>query len=117
MAYCSQMFLAAANSRALQADILASVPQHLSRGKRSGKTSLVEPLGASRLLKFGGGYNMICPLYNAGDADIAADDARRFVINVLRGIGNNLGIRLALLLADRSEPKARVNISKQRPVS
>jgi len=95
----------------LQADILASIPQHLGVVSRS--TSLFHPnssldnklyMSNSLLTRFrdnaedfqsmsmSGGYFIIWPLWFAGMLDIAREPVRQFVIKNFKSIGLNIGI-------------------------
>jgi hypothetical protein len=75
----------------LQADILASVPQH---------TLATANQSLSTLLEGSMGYFVLWPLYMAGVMDLTTEPIREWVINRLRSIGETVGIRQAVVLAD-----------------
>jgi hypothetical protein len=114
----------------LQADILATVPQHL--GFISGPTSASalqsnpspdNNLSMSKSLRtkfrdyaedfqsmrMSGGYFLLWPLWVAGILDIANEPVRQFVIKNLKSIGIHMGIQQALTLADTIESRTDID--------
>lgn len=124
--------------RSLQADILASVPQHVGYSAASRVTSpsshcttsrtldsffdissLDQPStdctpisnGRSRhtpILRSGGSHFLIWPLYLAGSLDIATASDREWAANCLRYIGKSAAVQRATLLADLLQEKQKL---------
>ena len=100
----------------MQADILATVPQHL--GCVSSPGDFIEPSNGSELLirmpwktfrnssnddfpmiRMSGPHFMLWPLWFAGIMDIATKEVRQFVVRNLKEMGRRFGIRQAEVLA------------------
>jgi hypothetical protein len=114
----------------LQADILATVPQHLGflsesnplpRSNESPKNNL--SVSKSIWKNFGdlpdvfqpmrmsGGYFLLWPLWLAGILDITTEPVRQFVIKNLQSIGRDMGIQQALLLVASIESRTEIDAS------
>ena len=111
----------------LQSDIIASVPQHLGfatpKSISSGTSahtfpwsqfntraanpfhSLNSNSSGPPMIRIFGGYSLPWALYVAGAVDIATEPVRKWVIGTLKGIGRSMGIRQAMVLADKLEEK------------
>lgn len=115
----------------LQADILATIPQHLGFVSRStplfqSKASLDNDLSLSKFfwtkfkdypddiqsMRMSGGYFLVWPLWFAGVMDIATEPIRQFVIKNLKSIGLNMGIQQALMLAATIESRTEIDAWK-----
>ena len=55
-----------------------------------------------------GGYNLLWPLWFAGAMDLATEEIRAYSMKSLKRIGNDMGIRQALMLAKIIENKGEV---------
>jgi hypothetical protein len=106
----------------LQADILATVPQHLGLFPRSEVSSendfsMAKALGPKPRdhmkdilsVSMSGGHFLVLPLWFAGIMDIATESICQFVVKNLKFIGLDMGIKQALVLAAMIEPKVAVN--------
>lgn len=99
----------------LQADILATVPQHL--GYVSPKTnselfsstdgSLVRSSNSEQFptVRLSSPYFLVWPLWFAGMMDVATEEVKTFVVRNLRALANTTGIQQALVLANLVEAK------------
>lgn len=93
----------------MQAEILASVPQHTPSHINEVSSSLLD---GSR------SYFVIWPLYLVGAMDLSSDVIRTWVIARLRDIGNTIGIRQASVVANylASRQDFKVWDTKQSPI-
>ncbi|KAB8304747.1 hypothetical protein EYC80_004101 [Monilinia laxa] len=101
----------------MQAEILASVPQHV--GYPAKNTTPSQPwtgyktdgLGAEiPTIQSSGGYFLIWPLYVAGGMRISTPEVREFCVKNLRHIGKHMGIEHANLLANVMEQKIPITV-------
>jgi len=101
----------------MQAEILASVPQHV--GYPTKNTTPSQPwtgyktdgLGAEfPTIRFSGGYFLIWPLYVAGSMRISTPEVREFCVKNLRYIGTYMGIEHANLLASIMQQKIPITV-------
>ncbi|KAI9648508.1 hypothetical protein NHQ30_003143 [Ciborinia camelliae] len=107
----------------LQADILASVPQHVGyTAKSSTPTKLwsgfrTDGFGAEfPTIRFSGGYFLIWPLFLVGNIRISTPEVRAFCVKNLRYIGTQMGIEHANLLANIVEQKIPITVwNEQKP--
>jgi hypothetical protein len=90
----------------MQADILASVPQHTLSSLIDNPSSLVE---GSR------GYFILWPLYMAGVMDLTTQPIKTWVIGRLRAIAVQVGIQQATVLADILEQHRHVAAWDTKP--
>ena len=102
----------------LQAEIIASVPQHLGCISKSPSansdrfiTNLMGYLDAdSNMIRMSGGYFLIWPLWFCGVMDTATEEVQQYVMKILRSIGRNMGIQQANVLADVVEAKTGITV-------
>lgn len=107
----------------LQAEILASVPQHMGYAtKNSGNARLWSGFAADGFaaefptIRFSGGYFLIWPLFLTGNMRITTPEVRAFCVKNLRYIGTQMGIELASLLAKIVEQNIPITVwQEQRP--
>ncbi|KAK6612252.1 C6 finger domain-containing protein [Botrytis cinerea] len=107
----------------LQAEILASVPQHMGYVSRKSANphlwSGFEKDGFGTdvpTIRFSGGYFLIWPLFLVGNLRLSTPEARAFCVKNLRHIGTQMGIEHANLLASIVEKKIPVTVwEEQRP--
>ncbi|KAF7871559.1 hypothetical protein EAF04_003666 [Stromatinia cepivora] len=107
----------------LQADILASVPQHM--GYTSKNTTPPQPWSGFQkngfetefpTIRFSGGYFLIWPLYLVGNLRMSTAEVRTFCVRNLRYIGTRMGIEHANLLATIMEQKIPITVwQEQKP--
>ncbi|KAH8646955.1 hypothetical protein BGZ60DRAFT_391555 [Tricladium varicosporioides] len=90
----------------LQADILASVPQHTRNAIGKQATTLLE--GSQ-------GYFILWPLYLVGVMDLATETVRQWVIRRLRLLASNVGILQANVLAEYIEQRKEFEEWKTKP--
>jgi hypothetical protein len=102
----------------LQADILATVPQHLSLFSRPEASSEDFPTAKALGPKprdhmndilsvpMSNGCFLVWPLWFAGVMDVTTEPIRQFVVKNLKFIGHEMGINKALVLATMIEPNA-----------
>ena len=93
----------------LQADILASVPQHTL-------AALNQNQRPSTLLEGSRGYFVLWPLYMVGVMDLSTEPIRRWAISRLRSIGDTIGIRQAIVLADFLDQKHHIKAWDTKPI-
>jgi hypothetical protein len=105
---------------ALQADILATVPQHLGYASWNHRTpppsATDSPWKPSRdptnpLMHMSGSYFVLWPLWYAGIMDIASEATQRYVVRNLLLIGRELGLQQALFLADVIQNKRDIGFN------
>jgi hypothetical protein len=110
----------------MQAEILASVPQHVGytvhpdAHSSSSSTSYSQPWMHFRkdsgadcefpVMRFSGGYFLLWPLYLAGNMATATDGVRAYAVRNLRRIALVTGIKQAGLLADIVEMKRHITV-------
>ncbi|KAF7888467.1 uncharacterized protein EAF02_003008 [Botrytis sinoallii] len=107
----------------LQAEILASIPQHMGYVSRnSSHTQLWSGFEKDGFgtdfptIRFSGGYFLIWPLFLVGNLRLSTPEVRAFCVKNLRYIGTKMGIQHANLLATIVEQKIPVTVwNKQRP--
>jgi hypothetical protein len=98
----------------MQAEILATVPQHLgyvsSNPEQALSTNglLVSSSSGGNIPtnRMSGPYFLIWPLFLTGIMDIATKEAKEFALRNLKTIGNEMGIQLAIVLATVIETNA-----------
>lgn len=100
----------------MQADILATVPQHLgyvsspthgTNSNEGGRSMIRMPSKHSRnlsndespMIRMSGPYFLLWPLWFAGIIDFATSEVREFAIRNLRAMGRVMGVRQAEVLA------------------
>jgi hypothetical protein len=102
----------------LQADILATVPQHLGytswHQRIPPSSSLDQPWKPSRdpanpLMHMSGPYFVLWPLWYAGIMDIASEATQRYVVRNLLLVGRELGLQQAVVLADVIQNKCGIS--------
>ncbi|KAA8575713.1 hypothetical protein EYC84_004826 [Monilinia fructicola] len=101
----------------MQAEILASVPQHVGYPAKSPTPSQpwtsykTDGLGAEfPTIRFSGGYFLIWPLYVAGSMRISTPEVREFCVKNLRYIGTHMGMEHANLLASIMQQKTPITV-------
>lgn len=100
----------------LQADILASVPQHVGFGWHNPpiqpwNSFQTDGLGVGiPMVKFSGGYFLVWPLFLVGNLRLATPEVRAFCGKNLRYIGTHMGIELANLLAITLEQRMPITV-------
>jgi len=104
----------------MQADILATVPQHLGyvssvrhsiENENSEGSVIRMPWNSFRnlpkddfpVVRMSGPYFLLWPLWFAGFIDIATSEVREFTIRNLRVMGRTMGVRQAEVLAAVTE--------------
>ncbi|RDL41138.1 uncharacterized protein BP5553_01117 [Venustampulla echinocandica] len=117
--YSAQYQVSTDTLHELQADILATVPQHIGRGSPPRGLSLDrimrDPSGTDLPpVPMVGGSFLMWPLWFAGIMDIATDEVRCFVVKNLLSIGDVLGIQQAHVLAKLVKEKTEVEVWKKR---
>jgi hypothetical protein len=117
--YTTQFQVSTDTMYALQADILATVPQHLGYVTKHRKDVMRFPWTdfgeKSRddfpVVRMSGPYFLIWPLSFCGIIDIATDEIRQFVVKSLQVIGRDMGIKQALVLAEVIQSKSSFNFT------
>ncbi|TEY53010.1 hypothetical protein BOTCAL_0252g00080 [Botryotinia calthae] len=107
----------------LQAEILASVPQHMGYvSRKSAHPHLWSDFEKDGLgtdfptIRFSGGYFLIWPLFLVGNLRLSTPEARAFCVKNLRHVGTHMGIEHANLLDSIVEQKIPVTVwEEQRP--
>ncbi|MCJ1397563.1 hypothetical protein MMC11_000757 [Xylographa trunciseda] len=120
----------------LQSDILASVPQHIGYTSKANTqpSSLQQflwsnfgskhpyplstpnsPSSSSHLplIRMSEGYALLWPLYTAGIMNIATEPVQRWVVEMLRIIGQSMGTQQAFVLSDMLEERITRNERQQ----
>lgn len=112
----------------MQEDILATTPQHLgyvkpNEARRANlqlgsveKVSTAFPWNNFRdftghgepVVRMTGPYFLLWPLFLAGVVDVATPDVKKFVVKNLRAIGESMGIKQAMVLANAVETSSHV---------
>ena len=102
----------------MQADILASVPQHLGYVSRLNRYP-TPPLfigpwkpergPAGTPMRMSGPYFILWPLWYSGVMNVTTDATRRYVARNLKLIGDELGIQQATFLAEVLDKKMRIS--------
>lgn len=90
----------------LQADILASIP-------RFTPSPISE--SAQGLLEGSRSYFILWPLYLVGNMDLTTDPIREWAIQRLRNIGETVGIRQALVVAEYMERRKYIMVWNTKP--
>ncbi|PQE26032.1 hypothetical protein CJF30_00000751 [Rutstroemia sp. NJR-2017a BBW] len=111
------------NMHLMQAEILASVPQHVGytvHPDTHSSSSSSQPWAHFRkdsgadcefpVMRFSGGYFLLWPLYLAGNMPTATDEVRAYAVRNLRRIALVTGIRQAGLLAEVVEMKRHITV-------
>ena len=92
----------------MQAEIFATVPQHLGYAS-SNANGIFDSSATGRgqsMIRLSGPYFLIWPLLLTGIMDVTTQEAKEFALRNLRKIGDEMGIQLAFLLAKVIETKA-----------
>ena len=118
--YTVQFQLSTDTMYQLQADILATVPQHLGYVTKHNKEVTRFPwtdfCEKSRdgfpVVRMSGPYFLIWPLWFAGILDIATEEVQKFVVKNLQVIGRDMGIQQALVLAKVIQNKSPFSFTK-----
>jgi hypothetical protein len=87
----------------MQADILASVPQHLGY-----VSSPSEVLSEPPLIRSVSGFFLMWPLFLCGVIDMASKPIQRWVIQTLQYIGRTMGIQQAFVVAEVVERQEEI---------
>jgi hypothetical protein len=90
----------------MQADILATIPQHVPSSIKDQPTSLME---GSR------GYFVLWPLYVAGVMDLTTQPIKKWVIGRLRAIADQAGVRQATVMAEILETPRHIAAWNTKP--
>lgn len=98
----------------MQADILATVPQHLgyvsSKNSSTSSTHAEMFLQNNPALRLSSPYFLMWPLWLVGVMDFATEEVVDFVLKNLRTMGKVMGIRQAMVLADILESKSGITV-------
>lgn len=96
----------------MQADILATLPQHIGYVSRHNRYPKPQPSGEpwkpsvgyqGTPISMSGPYFILWPMWYCGLVTVATDATRRYVMRNLRVIGDDLGLQQALVLANMLE--------------
>lgn len=111
----------------IQAGVLASVPQHLGLVTQPDSTEPSGPISQfyrnplsedgqrTSEARASGGLNLMWPLFYAGTMDCSTQDVRTYATENLRRIGEDLGIRQALVLARVCESMTDIEAWENKP--
>jgi hypothetical protein len=111
--YTAQFQISTDTLYEMQADILCSVPHHMGVfPERDTSQSLMQRAGGA-YGRMSGGWFILWPLWLAGVMDIATEEVREYCLWGLRNVGNSMGIKQALVLAELLKAKQDVAIWRE----
>ena len=112
--HTAQFLLSTDVCNEMQAEILASVPQHLGYVKQNSslddtntKVYSITDVPTARAFS---GYFLLWPLWVAGTNNLRTEEAQVYCARNLRRIGSNMGIQQAFLLADAVDNKTEIGV-------